>query len=94
MRSVFYSLMLLLFNASPYAQSLDQFRILNHLDNYGNLDLRNKPYTDLPAGLVIKGNLNIAKTQIKSLPQELDVQGSLNASNSGLARISKGVNWT
>lgn len=52
-----------------FAQPLDKYEILNHLDNYGNLYLRNKPYTSLPDALEVKGNLNIAKTRIEKLPQ-------------------------
>ncbi|MEX0335062.1 MAG: hypothetical protein AB3N26_11465, partial [Vibrio tubiashii] len=77
MLRILFSILLVIFSLSTHAVALDQFRILNHLDNYGNLDLRNKPYTELPSGLVIKGNLNIAKTSIKRIPKGVDIQGSL-----------------
>ena len=76
-------------SAPALSEPIDHYRILNHLDNYGNLDLRNKPYKELPSGLVVKGNLNIAKTSIKEIPQGVDIQGSLDASNSQLKKIAK-----
>lgn len=66
LRSTIALLSILLLTPSTSAIELDYYKILNHLDNYGNLDLRNKPYTSLPDGLVVKGNLNIAKTPIKN----------------------------
>ncbi|GAJ76457.1 leucine-rich repeat protein [Vibrio sp. JCM 18905] len=66
--SLFLTLMLLCF--SSYAYELDYYSKFGHTDNYGNLDLRNKPYTQLPSGLVVKGNLNISQTPpIKKLPK-------------------------
>ena len=73
------------------AEPIDHYQILNHLDNYGNLYLRNKPYTALPTGLVVDGNLNIENTPITRLPKGLDVNGSLKASNSQLTRVASGV---
>ena len=65
-----WALCIALYSLPLNAAPLDQYRILNHLDNYGNLDLRNKPYTSLPDGLEVKGNLNIAKTSITSSKSE------------------------
>jgi len=89
--SLLLTLCNLLYASCAWSQPLDQYQILNHLDNYGNLYLRNKPYTTLPENLTLKGNLNIAKTSIKSLPKGLNVQGSLEASNSLLENIPKGT---
>lgn len=73
------------------AEPLDQYQILNHLDNYGNLYLRNKPYTSLPTGLIVDGNLNIENTAITRLPKGLEVNGSLKGGNSQLSRVPSGV---
>lgn len=74
-----------------HAMALDLYMVLNHLDNYGNLDLRGKPYTSLPENFTIKGNLNIAKTAIKSLPKDTIIEGSLDASNSLLEKVPRGT---
>ncbi len=79
-------LSLSLIASCTHAMAFDLYMVLNHLDNYGNLDLRAKPYTSLPEDFTIKGNLNIAKTAIKSLPKGTIIEGSLDASNSSLEK--------
>ncbi|MCV6020711.1 hypothetical protein OFO93_29800, partial [Escherichia coli] len=84
MRFIPLALALIAFSSSPSAYELDYYSKFGHIDNYGNLDLRNKPYTELPSGLVIKGNVDISQTPITQLPKGLDVGGSLDAKNSAL----------
>ncbi len=84
-------LALVFFSSSSIAYELDYYAKFGHTDNYGNIDLRNKPYTTLPDGIVVKGNLNISQTPITKLPKGLDVQGSLEATNSALKTIRPGV---
>ncbi|MDW1811834.1 hypothetical protein R7O11_22610, partial [Vibrio sp. Vb2362] len=91
MRFVSLCLTSILLCSSPLAYELDYYSKFGHIDNYGNLDLRNKPYTQLPSGLVVKGNLNISQTPIKTLPKGLDVEGSLEATNSALKVIRSGT---
>ncbi|GAL13743.1 leucine-rich repeat protein [Vibrio astriarenae] len=73
------------------AEPLSYYQMLNHLDNYGNLDLRNKPYTSLQDGLEVEGNLLIARSPIQRLPRGLKIQGSLDASNSALTTVMPGT---
>ncbi len=84
-------LALVFFSSSSIAYELDYYAKFGHTDNYGNIDLRNKPYTTLPDTIVVKGNLNISQTPITKLPKGLDVQGSLEATNSALKTIRPGV---
>ncbi len=91
MNTLFVTSLALFFSTVTVAVPLDYYQILNHLDNYGNLDLRNKPYSSLPDGLTVKGNLNIGSTTIKNLPKDLSIEGSLEASNSQLATVYPGT---
>ncbi|MDW2372514.1 hypothetical protein R7190_27435, partial [Vibrio sp. 1078-1] len=91
MRFIPFALALIAFSSSPSAYELDYYSKFGHIDNYGNLDLRNKPYTELPSGLVIKGNVDISQTPITQLPKGLDVGGSLDAENRALKTLKSGV---
>ncbi len=50
-----------------YAEKLNKHRLINHIDSYGNITLRNTDYTELPDDLVLKGNLNLANSKIKKI---------------------------
>ncbi len=81
----------LLLSLPVASEGIDKYQLLNYLDNYGNIDLRDKPFDSLPTGLKVKGNLNISETPITRLPADIDIQGSLNASNSKLRSVPAGV---
>ncbi len=66
MRFIPFALALIAFSSSPSAYELDYYSKFGHIDNYGNLDLRNKPYTELPSDLVIKGMWTFPKRQLLS----------------------------
>ena len=54
---------LVLSSGSVPAQHLDEYKILNHLDNYGNLYLRNKPYTLATHGSARQGQPKHSQNQ-------------------------------
>lgn len=91
MRFILLIIALVTLNTPSVAYELDYYTKLAYLDNYGNLDLRNKPFTQLPSDLSIKGNLNISQTPITRLPNGLNVGGSLEAKNSALKTVRPGT---